>query len=168
MISSRAYMAVLAMTLTGSFPASAQTDSLFNPADRETIKKYRPSMEVVTRCNQAAKSLAAAAKKDARLRAELKEEKSKTDSEDSIIETAKQIEKRAPAATAMLAQNGCPIRDYFLIAMQSMMVKTLAVPELAKEFNILPPETVAFWQKNAAATDRLLEEASKVLEFDKK
>jgi hypothetical protein len=164
----RACMVVLALALGGSLPVSAETDGLFHPGDRDTISKFRPSMEAVTRCNQASKALASAAKKDARLKAEIAAENDNTDSDASIEQTVKKIEKRAPAASAMLTQNGCPLRDYFLIATQSMIVKMLGVPEVAKEVNFLPPETVAFWQKNGVAADRLLEEAGKVLEFDNK
>jgi hypothetical protein len=166
--STRACMIVLSLALSGSLPVSAQTGGLFNPGDRDSIAKFRPSMEAVTRCNQASKALANAAKKDARLRAEIAAEDADTDSEASIEQTVKQIEKRAPVASAMLTQNGCPLRDYFLIATQSMIVKMVGVPEVAKDVNFLPPETVAFWQKNGVAADRLLEEAGKVLEFEKR
>jgi hypothetical protein len=171
MISIRAWTAALALTLV-SVPASAQTDSLFQPADREMLGKFRPSMDAVTRCNQAAKALAAAARKDARLKAELADDHFKNDVGDSTIEqTLKEVEKQAPMASAMMARNGCPVRDFFLLSFQSMVVKMSATPELQKMLGgtkFLPAETAAFWQKNGAAADRLLEEASKAIDLGKK
>jgi hypothetical protein len=164
-------MAALALTVCGLFPAAAQTGALFQPADRDMIARYRPSMEGVTRCNQAAKALAAAARKDARLKAEIDAEDDQDEPDNATMaQTIQNIEKRAPIATAMLARSGCPVRDYFLIASQSALARMAASPELAKvmgESNFLPPETIAFWQKNGAAAERLLEEASKLLEFGK-
>ena len=172
MISTRARMTVLAVMLTGSFPALAQTDNLFNSADREMLAKFQPSMDVITRCNQAAKALAAAAKKDARLKAELAEDHFKNDMSDSTLgQTLKEIDKEVPIASAMMARNGCPVRDFMLIAFQSMVVQMLATPELSKvmgETNFLPAETTAFWAKNGAAANRLMDEASKALELGKK
>jgi hypothetical protein len=159
-------MAVLALTLAGSPPARAQTESLFGPGDRQALGRFRPSMEAVMACNKAAKALAAAAQKDARLKAELAKADTEDETADATLEeNIKEVEKVAPLVTAFMARNGCSVRDFFLLVSQAMVVKMLAVPEFAKEGNFLPPDTIAFWKKNEATTDRLLEEAGEVLDF---
>lgn len=169
MMSTRICMTVLALTLTGLFPVSAQTDSLFGPGDRAALASFRPSMEMVTTCNKASKALAAAAQKEPRLKAELAKADSNSDKQtaETIEQNIKEVEKDSPLVTAFMARTGCSVRDYFLMASQFMVVKMLTVPEFAKDGNFLPPETVAFWRKNETAAGRLLEESSKVLDFKK-
>jgi hypothetical protein len=169
MMSMRISTAVLLLILTGLSPAFAQFADLFGPGDRQALASFRPSMDIVTTCNKASKALAAAAQKDPRLKVELAKADANSDKQtaETIEQNVKEVEKDSPLVTAFMARNGCSVRDYFLMASQFMMVKMLSVPEFAKDGNFLPPETVAFWRKNEAAADRLLEEAGNVLEFKK-
>lgn len=162
-------MAVLALTLAGSVPLGAAAQDLFGPGDRAALAQFRPSLEGLSRCGNAAKALGAAAAKDPRLKAELAkaEAESGRDTSDATLEQSiGDTEKTAPAVTAFMARNGCPMRDYYLTWSQYVLVQMLGTP-LAKEVEFLPPATVAFWQKNAAAAERLMSEAAKVLEFGK-
>lgn len=162
-MSSRICKAVVALTLTGSFPLAAAAQDLFGPRDRAALARFRPSLDGLTRCGNAVKALGAAAAKDPRLKAEIAkaEAESNQDTSDATLEQdIGNIEKTAPAAVAFMVRTGCPIRDYYLNLFQFVLVQMIGTP-LAKEAEFLPPETVAFWRKNAAAAERLMSEAEK-------
>ena len=142
----------LAIALISGTAAAADDDKpMFTPADQKILADYRMSMDVAKRCYEAWKSVLQSADGNPALHGELAEPESDDEAE-TIPDMVKEAETHLPNTSAALKRAGCTMRDTIVMFMEATAVEAADLAKQmggdAKEFSFIPPETVAFFEKN--------------------
>jgi hypothetical protein len=143
---------ILAVALISGAAAAADDDKpMFTPADQRILAEYRMSMDTAKRCYEAWKSALQGADNNPGLRKELAEQDTDDDAE-TIPDMLKAAETHMPNTSAAIKRGGCTMRDTIVMFMEATAVEAADLAKQmggdAKEFSFIPPETVAFFEKN--------------------
>jgi hypothetical protein len=146
---------VLALGLAAAGGAAARE---FPPEDKKLLSRQKLSMPTVDRCFGAYSKVRGQAASNPALKKELEAADNDHVAGRTLTEQIGSIEQRYPVGAAAMKKEGCPIREFILtsasVSYAAMVSGIKSHPEkpggaeLAKEFDFVPPENVAFYEQN--------------------